>query len=88
MTDRMLAVAHENKPIVADALGYDVVEFREGYLENIPVESKSVDLVTSNCVVNLSPDKPRVFEEIWRVLQDHGRVVISDIVSGTRCLHT
>ncbi len=81
MTDRMLAVAHENKPIVADALGYDVVEFREGYLENIPVESKSVDLVTSNCVVNLSPDKPRVFEEIWRVLRDHGRVVISDIVS-------
>ncbi len=81
MTDRMLSVAHENKPKVADALGYDVVEFREGYLEKIPVESKTVDLVTSNCVVNLSPDKPRVFEEIWRVLKDHGRIVISDIVS-------
>ena len=83
MTDRMLAVAHENKPKVAEALGYDVVEFREGFLEKIPVESKTVDLVTSNCVVNLSPDKPRVFEEIWRVLRDHGRIVVSDIVSET-----
>ena len=81
MTDRMLAVAHESKPAVAAALGYDAVEFREGFLEEIPVESKSVDLVTSNCVINLSPDKPRVFEEIWRVLKDHGRVVVSDIVS-------
>ncbi|HMA29040.1 MAG TPA: methyltransferase domain-containing protein, partial [Thermoanaerobaculia bacterium] len=83
MTDRMLSVAHENKPKVAATLGYDVVEFREGFLEKIPVESKTVDLVTSNCVVNLSPDKPRVFEEIWRVLRDHGRIVISDIVSET-----
>lgn len=83
MTDRMLSIAHENRPKVAAALGYDVVEFREGFLEKIPVESKTVDLVTSNCVVNLSPDKPRVFEEIWRVLKDHGRTVISDIVSET-----
>jgi len=83
MTDRMPPVPHENKPKVAEALGYDVVEFREGFLEKIPVESRSVDLVTSNCVVNLSPDKPRVFEEIWRVLKDHGRIVISDIVSET-----
>lgn len=81
MTDRMLHVARENQPRVASALGYDVVEFREGFLEQIPVESKSVDLVTSNCVVNLSPDKPRVFEEIWRLLKDHGRIVVSDIVS-------
>jgi len=84
MTDRMLSVATENQPKVAQALGYDVVDFREGFLEKIPVESKSVDLVTSNCVVNLSPDKPRVFEEIWRVLKDHGRILISDIVSETR----
>ncbi|MGH7702852.1 MAG: methyltransferase domain-containing protein [Gemmatimonadales bacterium] len=81
MTGRMLEVARDNAPRVADALGYDVVEFREGFLEKIPVESKSVDLVTSNCVINLSPDKPRVLEEIWRVLKDHGRVVIADIVS-------
>ena len=81
MTDQMLSVARENKPKVATALGYDVVEFRHGFLEEIPVETKSVDLVTSNCVVNLSPDKPRVFEEIWRILKDHGRIVISDIVS-------
>ncbi len=81
MTERMLAVARENQPRVAAALGYDVVEFREGFLERLPVESRSVDLVTSNCVVNLSPDKPRVFEEMWRVLRDHGRIVVSDIVS-------
>src|SRR5438105_3012672 len=84
MTDRMLAVAHENKPKVAAALGYDAVEFREGFLEQIPIESKSADLITSNCVVNLSPDKPRVFSEMWRVLKDHGRILISDIVSETR----
>jgi MoaA/NifB/PqqE/SkfB family radical SAM enzyme/ubiquinone/menaquinone biosynthesis C-methylase UbiE len=81
MTDRMLAVARENQPRVAEALGYDAVEFREGFLEQIPVESKSVDLITSNCVINLSPDKPRVFGEMWRVLNDHGRILVSDIVS-------
>ena len=81
MTDRMLSVARENQPRVAAALGYDSVEFREGFLEQIPIESKSVDLVTSNCVVNLSPDKPRVFSEMWRVLKDHGRILVSDIVS-------
>jgi MoaA/NifB/PqqE/SkfB family radical SAM enzyme/SAM-dependent methyltransferase len=81
MTDRMLDVARQNQARVATALGYDAVEFREGFLEQIPVESRSADLVTSNCVVNLSPDKPRVFSEIWRVLKDHGRTLISDIVS-------
>jgi 7,8-dihydro-6-hydroxymethylpterin dimethyltransferase len=81
MTERMLAVARESQPKVAAALGYDAVDFRHGYLEQIPVESKTVDLVTSNCVINLSPDKPRVFEEMWRVLRDHGRILVSDIVS-------
>lgn len=81
MTDAMLAVAEANRPVVATALGYDVVEFRKGYLEHIPIEDRSVDLVTSNCVINLSPDKPRVFEETWRILKDHGRIVLSDIVS-------
>jgi MoaA/NifB/PqqE/SkfB family radical SAM enzyme/SAM-dependent methyltransferase len=84
MTDRMLSVARENQPKVAAALGYDAVEFKEGFLEKIPMEAKSVDLVTSNCVVNLSPDKPRVFEEIWRVLKDHGRILISDIVAENK----
>lgn len=83
MTDRMLAVARENQPRVAQSLGYDAVEFREGFLEQIPVDAKSVDLITSNCVINLSPDKPRVFGEMWRVLKDHGRILISDIVSET-----
>jgi ubiquinone/menaquinone biosynthesis C-methylase UbiE len=81
MTDRMLQVARESAPKVAAALGYDVVEFRQGYLEAIPVEDKTADVVTSNCVINLSPDKPKVFAEIWRILKDHGRVVIADIVS-------
>ncbi|MGH9317912.1 MAG: methyltransferase domain-containing protein, partial [Thermoanaerobaculia bacterium] len=80
MTDPMLAVANENKPLVAASLGYDAVEFRKGFLEAIPAEAKSIDVVTSNCVVNLSPDKDRVFAEMWRVLKDNGRVVIADIV--------
>lgn len=81
MTDGMLKVAAEARPEVARNLGFDVVEFRKGYLESIPAEDNSVDLVTSNCVINLSPDKKRVFSEIWRVLKDHGRMVISDIIS-------
>jgi SAM-dependent methyltransferase len=81
MTDPMLAVANENRPIVAANLGWDAAEFRKGFLEAIPAQDKGVDVVTSNCVVNLSPDKVKVFAEIWRVLKDHGRVVIADIVS-------
>ena len=78
----MASIARANQPIVAANLGYDCVEFRKGFLEAIPAEAKSADVVTSNCVINLSPDKTRVFGEIWRVLKDHGRVVIADIVSG------
>ncbi|MEX1243770.1 MAG: methyltransferase domain-containing protein [Thermoanaerobaculia bacterium] len=81
MTDPMLRVANENRPIVAENLGFDVAEFRKGFLEAIPAGDKSVDAVTSNCVVNLSPDKGRVFAEIWRILRDNGRVVIADIVA-------
>ena len=81
MTDQMLAVARECQPQVAEALGYDAVEFRKGYLEEIPVGDGVADVVTSNCVINLSSDKPRVFREIWRVLKDHGRLVVADIVS-------
>jgi radical SAM protein with 4Fe4S-binding SPASM domain len=81
MTDPMLGVAGQSRPLVAASLGYDVVEFRKGYLEQVPVEDASVDLVTSNCVINLSPDKRQVFAEVWRILKDHGRVVVSDIVA-------
>jgi SAM-dependent methyltransferase len=81
MTDPMLAVARENQPIVAEKLGYDVVEFHKGVLEEVPVADRQVDCVTSNCVVNLSPDKRAVFGEIWLVLKDHGRLVLSDIVA-------
>ena len=81
MTGRMLDIARANQPIVARKLGHDSVEFREGFLESPPIPSKSVDIVTSNCVVNLSPDKSRVFQEIWGMLKDGGRAVIADIVS-------
>lgn len=81
MTDQMLEVANRNRLPVAKNLGYDVVEFRKGYLEEIPVTTNSADLITSNCVINLSPDKPKVFSEMWRILKDHGRMVVSDIVS-------
>jgi radical SAM protein with 4Fe4S-binding SPASM domain len=81
MTDQMLAVARESQPKVAAALGYDNVEFRKGILENIPLEDACGDIVTSNCVINLSPDKPAVFRGIWRVLGDGGRAVVADIVA-------
>jgi radical SAM protein with 4Fe4S-binding SPASM domain len=81
MTDPMLGVAGENKAKVAAKLGYDVVEFRKGYLEQVPLEDRTADLVTSNCVINLSPDKKAVFREMWRILKDHGRIVVSDIVA-------
>jgi SAM-dependent methyltransferase len=79
----MLSVAAENSPIVARNLGYDVVEFREGYLESIPVDDGTVDVITSNCVINLSPDKKSVFHEMWRTLKQGGRICFSDIVAGS-----
>ncbi len=81
MTEQMLGVAREYQPTVAATLGYDNVEFRRGYLEHISVDDGTADIVTSNCVINLSPDKPAVFREIWRVLKDHGRAVLADIVA-------
>ncbi len=81
LTEDMLAKANKYKAIVAQNLGYDVVEFRKGLIESIPLEAQSADVVLSNCVVNLSPDKEKVLNDVRRVLKIGGRAVISDIVS-------
>lgn len=81
MTDEMLQVAQKNALRVAENLGYSNVEFKQGFLEAIPLKDQSVDLVTSNCVINLSTNKKEVFEEINRILKPGGRFVIADIIS-------
>jgi SAM-dependent methyltransferase len=81
MTEEMLNVARQNADQVVKNLGYNNIEFKQGFLENIPIEDMSVDLVTSNCVINLSTKKGDVFKEIHRILKNEGRFLIADIIS-------
>ncbi len=77
MTDEMLAVARAN----AERAGAMNVEFRRGVIEALPLDDASVDVVISNCVINLSPDKPAVLAEAFRVLVPGGRVRVADVVA-------
>ena len=77
--DRLDSMLEKAKK-VRDNKGFDNIEFIKGELIDIPLEDKSVDRVISNCVINLEPDKQKVYDEIYRILKDDGMFVISDIL--------
>ena len=76
MTEKMIEKAKTN----AKKYGYKNVEFKLGEIENLPIEDNSIEIIISNCVINLSPDKEKVFKEAYRVLKKDGKMFVSDIV--------
>jgi len=76
MTEEMINKAREN----AEKHGYKNVEFKLGDIEELPIENKSINVIISNCVINLAPNKDKVFKEAYRVLKENGKMYVSDIV--------